>query len=463
MHTEHAAAGDLVRRAADIAADYLAGLPTRRVVPPADAEEIRTRLGGPLPDEGEPASDVLERLAAGADDGITATGSGRFFGFVVGGAYPIGVAADVLTAAWDQNVGLRALAPAASGVEQVVGEWVLDLLALPRTAQVGLVPGGMAANFTGLAAARHAVLARAGWDVESRGLAGSPPVHVLANAERHETVDRALRFLGLGSPTPVAVDEQGRVRPDALEAALADVPEGSPLIACLYGGHIHTGDHDPYPALVPLVHERGGWVHVDGAIGLWAAACERLRHLTHGIAAADSWATDAHKTLNVPYDCGIAVVADRAALASAMGIHADYVVGDGSGVLEAGWRVPEWSRRARGLPVWAVLRHLGRRGVDDLVGRLHDNAVAMAAAVDEIPGVTPAHDVVATQLSISVGDDDRTARVVEAILRDGRTWISGSRWQDRPVIRVSVSNWSTDEDDVALAARVVRDAIEATA
>jgi glutamate/tyrosine decarboxylase-like PLP-dependent enzyme len=455
-------AAALVRRAAEAAAAYLDGLPARAVVPPATAAEIAVALGGPLPETGEDPVAVLDRLAADADPGITATGSGRFFGFVVGGAYPVGAAADVLAAAWDQNCGLRALAPAASGLEEVAGEWVLDLVGLPDTAQVGLVPGGMSANFTGLAAARHAVLTRAGWDVEVRGLTGAPAVHVLVNAERHETVDRALRFLGLGVPTPVAVDGQGRVRPEALRAALDAVPAGAPLVVCLYGGHIHTGDHDRYAELIPLVHDRGGWVHVDGAIGLWAAACGRLRHLTDGLAAADSWATDAHKTLNVPYDCGIVIVADTAALAGAMGIHASYVVGDGSGVLEAGWRVPEWSRRGRAFPVWAVLRHLGRRGVDDLVSRLHSHAVAMAEAVAAVPGVEVLHDVVATQLSFAVGDEARTAAVVDHILRDGRTWISGSRWQDRPVVRVSVSNWSTDAADVALAADVVRQAMAAT-
>jgi glutamate/tyrosine decarboxylase-like PLP-dependent enzyme len=344
----------------------------------------------------------------------------------------------------------------------VVAGWVLDLLGLPGGAQVGLVPGAMSANFTGLAAARHAVLRRAGWDVEGRGLTGAPQVHVLVNAERHETIDRALRFLGLGVPTPVAVDGQGRIRPEALRAALADVPDGAPLVVCLYGGHIHSGDHDPYEALVPVVHDRGGWVHVDGAIGLWAAACDRLRPLTAGMATADSWATDAHKTLNVPYDCGIAIVADTDALAGAMGIHADYIVHDGSGQLEAGWRVPEWSRRGRAFPVWAVLRHLGRTGVDDLVGRLHDNALAMADAVAALPGVEVLHDVVATQVTFAVGDDERTSAVVDHILRDGRTWISGSRWKDRPVVRVSVSNWSTDGDDIALASRVVAEALDAT-
>lgn len=288
-------------------------------------------------------------------------------------------------------------------------------------------------------------------------------MHVLVNAERHETVDWALRFLGLGAPTPVAVDAQGRVRPEAVRAALDEVPAGAPLVACLYGGHIHSGDHDRYDDLIPLVHDRGGWVHVDGAIGLWAAACGRLRHLTDGLEAADSWATDAHKTLNVPYDCGIAIVADTASVAGAMGIHADYVVGDGSGMLEAGRRVPEWSRRGRAFPVWAVLRHLGRRGVDDLVAGLHSHAVAMAEAVAGIPGVEVLHDVVATQLSFAVGDAARTAAVVDHILRDGRTWISGSRWQDRPVVRVSVSNWSTDAADVALAAKVVGEAVTATA
>lgn len=456
-------APDLVRRAAEHAAAYLAAMPEHRVVPAATADAVAAGLGGALPERGEAAADVLDRLLAEAPAGITATGSGRFFGFVVGGALPVGTAADIAAVAWDQNCGLRALAPAASAAEQIAAGWILDVLGLPATAQVGLVPGAMSANFTGLAAARHAVLNRAGWDVEAHGLTGAPRVHVLVNAERHETVDRALRFLGLGRPVPVAVDDQGRMRQDALREALTGVPQDAPLIVCLYGGHIHSGAHDPYEELVPLVRDRGGWVHVDGAIGLWAAACERLRPLTAGMAAADSWATDAHKTLNVPYDCGIAIVADTDALAGAMGIHADYMVMDDSGMLEAGWRVPEWSRRGRAFPVWAVLRHLGRAGVDDLVARLHDNAVAVAEALAALPGVEVLHDVVATQVTFAVGDDERTAAVVHHILRDGRTWISGSRWKDRPVVRVSVSNWSTDADDVAVAARVVVEALDATA
>jgi glutamate/tyrosine decarboxylase-like PLP-dependent enzyme len=449
----------LLGRVREHSEDYLTGLPARRVVSPVRSPEGLPGLGGELPDGPTDPVEVLDRLVDGARDGITATGSGRFFGFVIGGALPAGVAADMMTTTWDQNVGMRAVTPAACAAEDAVERWSLDLLGLPSTAVVGLVPGGMAANFTCLAAARGAVLRRVGWDLDSDGLHGAPRVHVLAGADRHEAVDRALRFLGLGRPAPVGVDGHGRMRPEALAAALAEVPEGAPLVVCLYAGHINTGAYDPFADLVPLVRERGGWVHVDGAIGLWAAASERLRHLTTGLAGADSWATDAHKTLNVPYDCGLAIVADPQAMSSAMSMHADYLITSESSPLEPMARTPEWSRRGRGFATWAVLRSLGRRGVADLVDRLHDNAVAMATGLAAIPGVEVVNEVHSTQVCARLGTDEQTQALVEAVLADGRTWISGSRWHGRAVVRVSMSNWMTDQEDIDVALDVVRTAV----
>lgn len=449
----------LLARVQEHAEAYLTGLPRRRVVPSVRRPEALPGLAGDLPDGPTDPVEVLDALVAGAQDGITATGSGRFFGFVIGGALPAAVAADMMVTTWDQNVGLRALAPAACAAEDAVERWALDLLGLPASAVVGLVPGGMSANFTCLAAARGEVLRRVGWDLDADGLHGAPRVHVLANADRHETVDRALRFLGLGRPVPVATDEHGRMRPDALETALAEVPTGAPLVVSLYAGHINTGAYDPFTELVPLVRARGGWVHVDGAIGLWAGASARLRHLVDGAAEADSWATDAHKTLNVPYDCGLAVVADPQAASSALSMHADYLITEASSPLEPWARTPEWSRRARAFPVWAALRSLGRSGVSDLVDRLHDNALAMAEGLSRIPGVTVDNEVWSTQVCVRLDTDEQTTALVDAVLADGRTWMSGSRRDGRAVVRVSMSGWMTGPDDIDEALKVVREAV----
>lgn len=449
----------LLERVSDHAAAYLGGLPERPVPSPVRRAEDLVLLGGDLPGHPCDPVEVLDLLAEGARDGITATGSGRFFGFVIGGALPAAVAADMLAVAWDQNAGLRTLTPAAVAVEDAVERWALDLLGLPAGAAVGLVPGGMSANFTALAAARDDLLRRVGWDLEAEGLCGAPKVHVLANADRHEAVDRALRFLGLGRPVPVAADEHGRMVPAALVAALAEVPEGAPLLVSLYAGHINSGAYDAFAELVPLVHARGGWVHVDGAVGLWSGASSRLRHLVAGVELADSWATDAHKTLNVPYDCGLAVVADPRALSAAMSIHADYMITGDSSPLEPYARTPEWSRRARGFATWAALRQLGRSGVADLVDRLHDNAVAMAAGLAAIDGVSVVNEVWSTQVCAMLPTDQQTHALIEAVLADGRTWISGSRWHGRAVVRVSLCNWMTDPDDIEVTLDVVRRAV----
>lgn len=447
----------VVQAAAKHAAAYLEGLPDRRVVPAVSTEDLAAAFGGPLPQDGADPVAVVEELARIADPGLAATGSGRFFGFVIGGALPAGVGAEILASAWDQNAALRVLSPANAAAEEAAAIWALDLMGLPAGAEVGFVPGGMSANFTCLTAARSHVLHGAGWDVEERGLAGAPRLHVLVGADRHETVDRALRLLGLGVPTPVEADAQGRMRPDALVAALADVPAHAPLIVCLQAGHIHSGDYDAFADLIPLVRDRGGWVHVDGAIGLWAGASTVLRPLLRGVADADSWATDAHKTLNVPYDCGLAIVADRHALVTALSQSASYVIRGEA--LEPVEKTVEWSRRARGFAIWAVLRSLGCQGVDDLVTGLHHNALAFAGALGALPGVEVLHDVASTQVTFAVGDDARTRAVVDHILADGSTWISGSRWPGRAVVRVSVSNWSTDADDIAGAVAVVRRAL----
>lgn len=446
----YAAALDRARAHADT---WLSSMPDRPVPPRVGIEDIARTLGRPLPDGPTDPVDVVDLLAAGVEPGLMAMPSGRFFGWVIGGTLPAALAADWLVSAWDQNTGMRYATPGVVAAEEAAAAWLLDLLGLPPGSDVGFVTGGTMANFTGLAAGRQHVLAEQGWDLDRHGLSGSPRVHVLVGEERHITVDLALRYLGLGAPTPVAADDQGRLRADALATALRDTD--GPTIVVLQAGNLHSGSFDPIREATALAHEHGAWVHVDGAFGLWAAASPSLRHLVDGVETADSWGTDAHKTLNTPYDCGIAVVARPQPLRSAMGSRASYLVH----ASEAGDpidRVPELSRRARGVPVWAALRSLGRTGVTELVDGLVSNARLIAAGLAEIPGAEVVNDVVFTQVCVSFGTDERTRAVTERLLADGTAWMSGSRWRDRDVLRVSVSNWSTDEADVAASVDAVR-------
>ncbi len=433
---------------------WLASMPHRPIPPRADADELLRSFGTRLPDAPTEPAEVVDLLAAMAEPGLMAMPSGRFFGWVIGGALPAALAADWLTSAWDQNTGMRYATPGTAAVEEAAAGWVLDLLGLPPHADVGFVTGATMANFTGLAAGRQHVLAAAGWDVNRLGLSGAPRVRVLVGAERHGTVDVALRYLGLGEPTTVAADEQGRIRVDALADALA--AGSGPAIVCLQAGNLHSGAFDPVGESAAVAHRHDAWVHVDGAFGLWAAASPSLRSLLQGYETADSWATDAHKTLNVPYDCGIAVVAHPADVRDALGLHTAYLVHDESGPGDPFEKVPELSRRARGVPVWAALRSLGRSGVADLVDGLARNARAIAAGLASIDGAEVLNDVAFTQVCASFGDDARTRAVTARLLEDGTTWMSGSRWRDRDVLRVSVSNWSTDDDDVAASVDAVR-------
>ncbi|MEO5853489.1 MAG: pyridoxal-dependent decarboxylase [Nocardioides sp.] len=427
------------------AVTWLDSLDTRPVPARATVEEVVARLGIDLPDGPTDPADVVDLLAEASEPGLTAMPSGRFFGFVIGGTHPAGLAADWLVSAWDQNAGLRQVTPAHSAVEDVTSAWLLDLLGLPVGAAVGFVTGGTMANFTCLAAARDEVLRRAGWDQAGLGLHGAPVVRVLVGEERHDTVDLVLRYLGLGRPEPVASDAQGRLDPGALRAALA-AGDGGPTIVSLQAGNVHSGAFDPFADAVAAAHEHGAWVHVDGAFGLFAAASDALRPLTAGYGGADSWATDAHKTLNVPYDCGLAIVADPGALRAAMSMHGDYLIHDAGG--DPFEKVPELSRRARAVPVWAVLRALGRTGVADLVERLARQARSLADGAAQIEGVEVLNDVVYTQVCLSFGSDERTVEVVRRVLEDGTAWMSGSRWRGRAVLRISVSNWSTSDADV---------------
>jgi glutamate/tyrosine decarboxylase-like PLP-dependent enzyme len=396
---------------------------------------------------------VVHLLAQACEPGLTAMPSGRFFGMVIGGTHPAALAADWLVSAWDQNAGLRALTPAPAAVEEVAELWLADLLGLPVGSAVGFVTSGTMANFTCLAAARDEALRRVGWDIAERGLIGSPGVRVLVGAERHDSVDLVLRYLGLGAPEPVAADGEGRIDPQALATALGQ-GDVRPTVVALQAGNVHSGAFDPFAESIAIAHEHGAWVHVDGAFGLFAAASPRLCHLVEGYDAADSWATDAHKTLNVPYDCGLAIVRDGAALRRAMSMEGPYLVQQRGG--DPFEKVPELSRRARGVPVWAVLRSLGRDGVAGLVEDMCDRAAELAEGIAAIEGAEVLNDVVYTQVCAAFGPDERTREVTRRVLADGTAWMSGSTWHDRSVLRISVSNWSTSKDDVRRSLAAVR-------
>lgn len=442
-------------RAHEHATAWLDSLATRPVPPQATVEEVAAALGADLLDGPTAPADVVDLLATACGPGLTAMPSGRFFGMVIGGSHPAALAADWLTSAWDQNSALRSLTPAHTAAEDVASAWLLDLLGLPASGAVGFVTGGTTANFTCLAAARGEVLRRAGWDVRRDGLTGAPRVRVLVGAERHESVDLALSYLGLGTPEVVAADDQGRISVAALDEALSDqeppaadrgAASRGPTIVVLQAGNVHSGAFDPFAAAIEVARRHGAWVHVDGAFGLFAAASPTYRHLVAGYAGADSWATDAHKTLNVPYDCGLAIVADPVPLRAAMGMHGDYLVqSDAGDPLD---KVPELSRRGRAFPVWAVLRALGRSGVADLVDGFCRHAAAFADGVRGLDGAQVLNDVVFTQVCASFGNDERTRDVVARVLADGTAWMSGSRWHGRAVLRVSVSGWATTDADV---------------
>ncbi len=433
---------------------FLDALPDRPVGWRVTADELRAALGGPLPEGPSNERDVIVELAKAADAGIVGTTSPRYFGFVIGGVTPASLAADWLTSLWDQNAGLYVGGPSASVVEEIAGAWLIEMLGLPEHCSFGFTTGGQMANFTGLAAARHHVLAAAGWDVEARGLQGAPTVRVVAGAERHSTVDRALRFLGIGFQTQelVAVDAQGRIEPDALADVLA--AKEAPTIVCAQAGNVNTGSFDPLRRVCEIAHDHNAWVHVDGAFGLWANASPELRHLTEGVELADSWATDLHKWLNVPYDSGIAFCAHPDSHRASMGTQAAYLIHSEGDVErdEMNWN-PEFSRRARGFSVYAAMRALGRTGIVDIVERCCANARRFGEKLRAAEGVEVLNDVVLNQVLVRFlaeeGDHDRrTAAVVAGVQAEGTCWLSGSRWHDMGVMRISVSNWQTTVDDV---------------
>ena len=452
----------LLHAAADHAADFLEGLPRRRVGPAtADPEALREALGGPLPDGPCDPRAVLDALVAGADPGLMASQSPRFFGFVFGGSLPAALAADWVTSAWDQNPCLYVAAPAAAAAEEVARAWLADLLGLPDDVSLALTTGCQMAHATCLAAARHEVLDRAGWDVEARGLAAAPAVRIVAGAQRHVTLDRAVRLLGFGTDAIVVVDgdDRGRMRVDALRGALA--AGDGPTIVCAQAGEVNTGAFDRFDAVCDLAAEHGAWVHVDGAFGLWAAAAPDHRALVAGAERADSWATDAHKWLNVPYDAGLAFVADAPAHRAAMSATAAYLPPGARDGMD--W-TPEASRRARGFAILAALRSLGRSGVAELVERCCRCATRFAEILAAEPGVEVLNDVVLNQVLVRFDDDDgATDAVIAAVQADGTCWLGGTTWRGRRAMRISVSNWATTLEDVERSAAAILAAHERAA
>src|SRR3954452_20841524 len=429
----------LLREVAERAADWLDSLPQRPVRPDLGTRELQ--IAGTLGAQPLPADEVIAELVTQSEPGLLAINSPRFFGYVMGGAHPAAIAADWLTSAWDQNAGLAMPTPSAAVLEEIAGRWLADLLQIPATASFALVTGCQMAHFTALAAARHRVLADAGHDVERDGLIGAPRIRVLAGAERHVTIDRALRMLGLGTGCiePIAVDEDGAMLPGALREALtADV---SPTIVAAQAGNVNGGAIDPFEEICAAARAAGAWVHVDGAVGLWAAASPARRHLVRGAEQADSWATDAHKWLNVPYDCGIVFVRDREAHRAAMTTSASYLVQDPDGPREPMDWTPEFSRRARGIAVYATLRALGREGVAEVVDRL-------CACAERFAEQLAAHgfEVLHQELNqVAVACDDA---VLSAVQAEGTCYPSTTVWRGRRGIRLSVCNWQTRVEDV---------------
>jgi glutamate/tyrosine decarboxylase-like PLP-dependent enzyme len=439
---------ELLRRTAELAGDFLDSLDERPVFPRDPTEEIAEALAGPLPDGPSDPLEVVELMAREIDRGVVATAGSRYFGYVTGSALPATIAADWLTTIWDQCAGLGVLGPSASVVEEIAGDWLKDIFGLPANASFAVTTGCQMAHVTALAAARHEVLSRRGWDVRDGGLAGSPPITVVVGALRHVTVDRALRLLGIGASqlVVVPVDAHGRMQPAGLRDALAEID--GPAIVCAQAGEVNTGSYDPFVEIVEIVRETDAWLHVDGAFGLWVAASPSRRHLLAGVTEADSWAADGHKWLNVPYDCGLMFCARPAAHNASMAMKASYFEGQGKWIRDAIDWTPESSRRGRAFTVYAALRSLGREGVADLVDRCCTLAARFADGVQQLPGCELLNDVVINQVLFRFEDDETTLRTLGTVQRSGEAWMGGTTWNGRAAIRVSVSSWRTTEADI---------------
>ena len=468
MTVTHLAVHPALDRAVHHASLWLDGLETRAVNATTTLEELRARLGVPLTEAGVDPVQIVDDLAKATEGGLLGSPSGRFFAWVIGGTLTSAVAADWLTSAWDQNAGMYATAPAAAIAEEVVGGWLLDLLELPRDASFALVTGCQMAHVTALAAARHALLRDVGWNVEQDGLFGAPPVSVIATDVRHSTLDRALRFLGFGERALQIIesDHRGCTTQPALEAALRATK--GPTLVVLAAADLNTGEFDPFRTLIPIAKHAGAWVHVDGAFGLFARTSAGKRHLLDGVELADSWATDAHKWLNAPYDSGIAIVRDREAHRTAMTLHASYLTPSDSGRDEVDWG-PELSRRARGFALYAALRELGRNGVGDIVDRCCAHCHAIVTGIGALPGAEVVAEPQLNQGLVRFLDpragataqdhDAFTDRIIAAINATGEAFFGPVTWKGRRAMRVSVVNWRTSDSDVARTIEAARHAL----
>jgi glutamate/tyrosine decarboxylase-like PLP-dependent enzyme len=449
---------------------HLENLERNAVATSVDLHTLRKRLGKPLPGEGMPPEQVVIELVNDVEGGILGSAGGRFFGWVIGGSLPAALAADWLTSAWDQNAVLFASGPAAAVVEEIVGSWLKEILGLPAHASFALVTGCQMGHATCLAAARHALLEKRGWNVEEQGLYGAPPIRILSSDVRHGSFERAVSLLGLGRSQIVylPVDSQDCLEAEVLEAALK-ADSSAPTIVLLQAGDINIGAYDPFESLIPIAKQHGAWVHIDGAFGLWAAASPQYKHLVAGVAAADSWATDGHKWLNVPFDSGYAFVANAEAHRASMSHRAAYLTHAVEARDEMDWN-PEWSRRARGFSTYAALRQLGRNGIAALVERCSKHAHSLVTLIGREPGAEILWEPRINQGLVRFLDarpnaseedhDRRTDQVIAAIVATGEAFFGGTTWRGRRAMRVSVCNWQTSDEDVQRSVRAVAKVLE---
>jgi len=467
--SDQAGFGPALERALHHALHHLEDATHRPVCAWRELAHLRSRFDRALPQAGTDPVEVIDELVRDAEGGIVGSTTGRFFGWVIGGSLPAALAADWLTSAWDQNAAIHACGPAEAIIEEVAGKWLKDLFGLPRTASFAFVTGTQMAHVTCLAAARHRLLKRAGWDVEEQGMAGSPPVRLITSSEHHGSVERAVRILGFGKRAVHALpaDAQGRLDPISLTRALEESPE-QPTIVLLQAGDLNIGAFDPFDELIPIAHKQGAWVHVDGAFGLWVAASPKYRHLLRGAELADSWTNDGHKWLNTPFDCGYAFVADADAHRSAFSHRTSYRVDVGDARDQIDWN-PEWSRRGRGVTTYAALRQLGRSGIAELIERTCTHAHALVMRIGSLPGAEVVWEPTINQGLVRFIDpkpdatdadhDRRTDAVIARVVATGEAFFGGTTWRGRRSMRVSVCNWQTHATDVARAVDATRRAL----
>lgn len=449
--------------------EYIETLDSHAVDAVATLEELRTRFDRPLQNEGVDSVQVIEDLIRDVEGGLVSTAGGRFFGWVIGGAVPSSTAADWLTVAWDQNAGMYACSPAAAVAEEVAGAWLLELLGLPATASFSFVTGCQMAHFTCLAAARHAVLDKAGWNVKEDGLFGAPFIRIITSEEVHATVVRAAGYLGIGSKSviPVPSDEHGQIELDTLSEELQKDAD-APVIVVLQAGDLNMGAYDPFDEAITIAHNAGAWVHIDGAFGLWAAASSKHKHLVKGVERADSWATDGHKWLNVPYDSGYAFVADREAHKASTSARASYLTHADDARDQVDWN-PEWSRRARGFATYAAIRELGRSGIENIVDMCCHHAHELVTRIGALGGAEMVWEPQINQglvrfLDLNEGatgedHDRRTEEVMAHVAASGEAFFTGVTWKGRRCMRVSVSSWRTNDFDIDRSAEAIRVAL----